>query len=904
MPEPVLLQSKLIIPPLRPDALSRKRLTERLTLQDNLKLVLVSAPAGFGKTTLVIDWLQSEEQMAAWLSLDAEDNDLRRFLSHLFSTLQSVTESTAIELGQDALEILQGAKHIHADELIAPLLNKATSLEQPLCIVLDDYHLISNTDVHDAIDFFLEYAPSRMKLCLLSRSDPPLKLSRLRARAQLIELRTADLRFTDEETSHFLTKNTHLNLSDTNTLALAKRAEGWAVGLQVMALSLTNTANPNALIQELSSSNRFLLDYLLDEVLDQQSKEVQIFLLKTSVLDTFNASLCASLLDPEDLNIYPKDMIIKLERANLFLMPLDGHHNWFRYHHLFKDVLLHRLTHLHPELIKPLRASAASWFEQNGFVTEATEQLLKAKLFEEAAELILRLGYTLIWKQGDARTLNRWLEKLPSELTGTRPSLLLLQAWVCHVLGDLHRIEPLLDEVNMLLEVFETEDTEVLKAESTALRSFIKRMQGELDKALELSQEALTHLAERARQLRSLVNGNLGEIYYLKGNFKDAHDYHKEESRLAEKEGAVLPSRHALWRISDIQTQKGQLELAKKTCLMMLNLNKVRSVDALGFADVQLGIIALEQHNLAEADKRLSSGIEMGKRLSNPRVFMPGYGPLAKLLLVTQRVDEAQEILDEAQELSESHAISWTWGVPLVDAWQAYFDLRTQKLDKAYLWAEQTGLITAETPINFLQEFPALIVIRILLAKNLNTQALDLLQRVETSLATTSCIRNRVEIDLLKALALNVLGQNAKALDSIEAAILRASDNGHCLSFIDEGVAMKQLIQSLKDNNRQVAYCTKLLAAFPEEQMRQVNAEPLKTGMTDSPQLPEEVEELSDRELTVLRLIAGRLSNKEIAKELDLSTNTIKWYAKSIFEKLKVHGRLKAGQKAKELGLL
>jgi len=410
-----LLQSKLLAPPLRPDVVARARLNSFFDITDTLKLILVSAPAGFGKTTVVNDCLiKNADVLSPWISLDKDDNDEKRFFQQFVTAIAAVTD-----IGKHSLALLDAAQSVEADEVLAPLLNEATTLTSPLCVILDDYHLIQNERIHEAINFLLEYAPPAIKLCIISRSDPPLKLAQLRIQAQLSELRGDDLRFTPQETADFLTNTTNLELTDELSEQLSERAEGWAVGLQVMALSLssmTEGSDQERFLKDLSSNNRFLLDYMLDEVLVRQSEEVQTFLLKTSIVDSFNSSLCETILTPDDISIAPADMIAKLEKANLFLNPLDTERQWFRYHQLFRDVLAHRFASLHPEEVIALRQSAALWYEQHGEFNEALQQLLKAEQLNDAADLITRIGPVLIWKQGDASSLMGYLDKLPPQI--------------------------------------------------------------------------------------------------------------------------------------------------------------------------------------------------------------------------------------------------------------------------------------------------------------------------------------------------------------------------------------------------------------------------------------------------------------------------------------------------------
>ena len=534
-----------------------------------------------------------------------------------------------------------------------------------------------------------------------------------------------------------------------------------------------------------------------------------------------------------------------------------------------------------------MRRNAADWYAATGDLREALEQLLLADLYSEAADLIKTAGPELLWQRGDGGATEVYLSRLPSDVLGLRPDLLVLRAWAAHLLGDTLTISPLLSEAELLLDTLGAAEPEAIRAEITALKSFAARMEGDLEEALELSEAALAALPDEAHALRSLVNGNLGEVYFLQGDLAQTERYHREESRLAERAGVVLPSRFALWRVSDVQTLSGELEAAKKTNHTMLNLNKLRSVDALGFADVQLGIIALAQYDLTEAERRLSVGTEIGERLGNPRVFLPAYGPLAQVLQAAGRADEAQEVLDEGKKLGERHGLSWTWGLPALSAYQAYLDLRQGEVERAFAWMERTGLNTPAPKLSFARHFCALVAARILLAKGEPEAALKLLKHPTVNQARA------VDRGVLTALAQDALGQTEAALGSLSTAVATAQKNRHVFAFVDEGEAAKRLLETLKDKGRQPAYVSALLGAFPETETEALEPVTEVQGT-----------EFNERERSVLRLMAGRLSNKEIARELDLSTNTVKWYAKGLFEKLGVHGRLKAASKAQELGLV
>jgi len=415
-----LLQTKLYIPPVRPELVSRPRLIEQLNKGLHRKLTLISAPAGFGKTTVVSDWIRQSEIPVAWLSLDDGDNDPVQFLTYFIATLEQIDNT----IGQTGQGMLQSPQPPPPEALITALINEIAAVPSQFVLVLDDYHLIEAQAIHDALTFLLEHLPPRMHLIIAAREDPPLSLARLRARGQLTELRATDLRFTSAEAAEFLIQVMDLNLSAEDIAALETRTEGWIAGLQLAAISMQGRADTASLVQSFTGSHRHVLDYLVEEVLEQQSESVQAFLLHTSILDRLTGTLCDAVTGQDN----GRATLEILDRANLFIVPLDDERRWYRYHHLFGDLLRQRLRQTQSEQVPTLHNKASEWYEQKGFVDEAIDHALRGECFERAVHLI-EAHVDTIWQRGEHAKLRRWLDRLPAEVSSSKPQLCIFRAY-------------------------------------------------------------------------------------------------------------------------------------------------------------------------------------------------------------------------------------------------------------------------------------------------------------------------------------------------------------------------------------------------------------------------------------------------------------------------------------------
>src|SRR6266545_6629023 len=523
-PRDVLLSTKFSIPRIRRDLLALSHLISRLEEATRRELVLVSTPAGFGKTTLLAGWAQAAEGPVAWLSLDGDDNDPARFWRYIVAAIDKVHGG----LGERALSLLNASAPPTFKAVVTALVNELAAHPDELVLILDDYHRIESPAVHDSLSFLLEHLPLGMHVVIASRSDPPIPLARFRARGQLAELRAADLRFTLNESTSLLRRVWELNLPEESIAALEERTEGWATGLQLAALALRGATNPAQFIQEFSGSHRYILDYLTEEVLEQQPDDVRSFLLKTSVLDQLYGPLCDVLTGRSD----GQEMLADLERANLFLVPLDEERHWYRYHHLFADLLLARLQSIDPQRVPELHRKAAAWYEEYGLVSDATRHALAAGDEAWAAALVER-SVDEVLRRGEGVTLRRWLSLLPRQVVASHPRLCLVQAIAASTAGRLLAAELLLQDAERALATAPSEPHESLAgregsvlanipAAITLLRASHAGYRGDAERATELARQALAQLAEDERGPRFSCRWNLALADWMRGRLTEA----------------------------------------------------------------------------------------------------------------------------------------------------------------------------------------------------------------------------------------------------------------------------------------------------------------------------------------------------------------------------------------------
>ncbi len=901
MPE-TLLYTKLFAPPIRPSLVPRQRLEKQLNqgLQLGHKLTLISAPAGFGKTTLASIWLQANSKAApavaiAWLSLDEGDNDLARFLTYLIAALEQ-SDAIAATFGQEILTPLQSPQPLPAEAILTPLINELASIPDRIVLVLDDYHLIEAQPIHDALGFFIENSPPSIHLVLATREDPPLPISRLRARNQLTELRAADLRFTSYEATDFLTGMMGLELSAEDMIALEDRTEGWVTGLQLAALSLQGSKDVTEFIHSFSGSHRYVLDYLIEEVLGQQSKGIQNFLLQTAVLNHLTASLCNHLIGQDN----SQEMLEMLEHANLFIIPLDEERRWYRYHHLFADLLRQRLHQSQPEKVSILHIKAGEWFKDQGFYQEAIKHLLAGEDYQNAAELIKAIGFDMI-QQGKHTTVVGWINALPEEFVKEHPYLCVLQARSLQLTGDLETSEArLIDAENAMdSQNYQNEESEnSILGLIHSCRAYSSFMIGDHDNTISHAHQALEQLPVTATLTRVQTALYLGIAYRYQGQIHTALDIYNEILPTIPSLGGHSIAVLCYLHLGDLHMEMAQLQRAKELYEQALDSTELHTgrpdMPFTGYVYVSISRILRQWNQLEDAYRLTVKGLALCREWNVADILALSCLELASIHQALGNDEQAQASIQEAGNIFDSFS---AWGRKIADAHQAKFDLAHGDIQSAASWAQTTDL-AADGAFEFHREIEYLVLARVFIAQRRFVKAFALVERIYRVAQEIGKKQTELEGLILLALVFSDQGKVDEALVHLEQALSIGEPEGIIRIFVDEGPRMADLLQEALECGLAPEYVRRLLAAFPAGVSSQ-------TAVTQTPvDQSDLVEPLSEREIEILQKIAEGLTNPEIADRLYLSLNTVKVHTRNIYSKLDVHNRTQAVAKARALGIL
>jgi len=889
-----LLTTKLFVPPVRPDLVSRARLIERLNTGLHRKLTLISAPAGFGKTTLLSEWVAGIEWPVAWVSLDKGDNDPARFWTYLIAALQTVHADS----GNAALAMLQSPEPPPApsegiEAVLTTLINEMRVIPEGLVLVLDDYHMIEAQPIHDGLTFLLDHLPPQMLLIIATRADPPLHLAHLRGSGQLTELRQADLGFTPDEAAEFLNRAMGLELPPDDVAALASRTEGWIAGLQMAGVSMQGREDASGFAQTLTGSSRYILDYLIEEVLQRQPDSVQTFLLQTSILDRLTGPLCDVLAGQDDA----RSTLEQLERANLFIVPLDDERSWYRYHRLFADLLRTRLQETLPGQVLELHRRAAMWCEQNGLSSEAVHHALATKDFYLAADVIERATLKIsTWSSTDVATLVGWLRALPDDIVRARPWLRLFNCRALFVSGQPESAEHILQELEKWLHDNPTApDAEKVLGLVGADRAGHAVVRGDVRQAMEFARRALAHLPEDDATARVRATATLGMACFRAGDVSEARRAFSQaiDATLAmDMPFAAVP---LMCNLAAAQIVQGQLRQAFKTCERAMEVGTIdgERMYLTGFVGLVLGQILYEQNDLEAAERYLLDGLELLRRGGAAASLGNMHAVLA---LVKQAQGDGDGALAAIQEAVES---AQRGNIPrlsiLASAYQARIWLAQGKLDSAAIWAREYRQIGETEYLGGLED---LTLARLLLAEDPPAEALALLEEMLPPAEAAGRMGPVIEILALRALALEAVGAMSGALNALGRGLELSEPEGYLRPFVDAGEPMARLLRHAASQGIVPGYASQLLAAFGVSEFGRAEELPLPIHIQPL------IEPLTDRELEVLRLLAEGLSNSEIARRLFISLPTVKSHTRSIYGKLAVHSRREAVTQARTLGIL
>ncbi len=903
---PPILATKLYVPPPRAQLVSRPRLIERLNegLQRGCKLTLLAAPAGFGKTTLLSEWVAGNARPVAWLALDESDNYLTRFLTYVVAALQTIDAG----LGAEALNLLGARQPLPAELILTSLINSVAEMPDAISLVLDDYHLIDIQPIHDAVTFLLDHLPRQLHLALTSRSDPPLPLPRIRARGALTELRAADLRFTPDEAASFLNQVMGLGLAAADLTALETRTEGWIAGLQMAALSMQGRADVAGFVQAFTGSHRYIIDYLVEEVLLRQPEVVRSFLLQTSILDQLTGPLCEAVTG----QAHGRTRLQDLERANLFVVPLDDQRQWYRYHHLFADVLRARLREAQPEQVLGLHRRASEWYARNEMSIEAVQHALAAEDFERAASLI-ELAWPVIGRNRQDATLRAWLKALPDELIHRRPVLSAYFASALLLGGDLEEVERRLEDAERWLAppadtnkppeaqarervVANEEEFRRLPVTVAIGRAGLAQARGDIAGAMHYAQRALDSVRPGDHFGRAGAAGFLGLALWARGDLAAAQQTFAEAVTSMHLSGNVADALSGAMALAEMQTGRGGLREARRILLQAGQLAATQGTPEIrATADLLVALSELhrEQNDLAAAEAHLLQSQALGERAALPENQYRWPVAMARLRVAQGDLDGALDRLGEAERLymrgffPEAHPI----GALRTGIWVAQ-----GRLAEAHQWVQARGLTAQDEP-SYGREGEHLALARLLIAQHKAGQAVGaireasgLLGRLLTAAEAGGRTGSVNEILVLQALAEAAQGHTPLALAALERALAQAEPEGYVRLFVDEGLAMSALLGVAAQHGRHSNYARQLLSAFNPVDGRKPAGPPL-------------AEPLSEREREVLRLLCTDLSRQDIARQLMVSLNTLHTHTKNIFSKLGVNNRQAAIRRAEELNL-
>ena len=901
-----LLKTKLYIPPIRPKLVSRPRLVGRLNAGLDHKLTLVSAPAGFGKTTLVNAWLRSTDRPFTWVSLDEGDNDLIRFLNYLIAAFRQIDD----EIGRMVQRLLEAPQLPPVESLLTELINDIVTQSFPFVLVLDDYHTITELGVHEVVNFLLERQPPQMHLVIISRQDPPFPLSRLRGRGQVTEVRQSDLRFTLEEVRTFLSQSTGLNLETSEVVALDAHTEGWVTGLQMAALALRSriaddgTDSALRFINSFSGRHHFILDYLTDEVLKHQPKPLYNFLLRTSILERMCGSLCDALTDQaaEDRSTWTSSQQIleHLQHANLFVVPLDDERGWYRYHRLFSELLRARLQETEPQQVAELHLRAATWYDQNALPAEAIHHALAVPDFDLTADIVERaILKATTWPSVNVATFQKWFKVLPDDVVRARPRLRLFASRVFYLAGQREETERILQELEELLINNSTiPDAESILGSVVIDRASYAAVRGDVRQAIEFSHQALTRLSENNTMAQMRVSSVLGLAHFRAGDMPEADRAFSQAIAAARTANLGFVAVPLVCNLAEVQIVQGQLRQAFQTCQQAMEMSIVDGAHTAvaGFAGLELSKILYEQNDLSAAERHALESLDLLIQSRTTDSFGIGHALLARIKQALGDDDGALAAIEQAIQLAQDFGIARV--STLVAAHEARIWLAQGKLDMAARWAHDYKQI-GET--EYLREFEDLTLARVLLAQDKPSEALALLDALLSSAETAERTGTVIEISVLRALALRVLSDPSaslgqapsQALETLKRALQLAEPEGYTRVFIDEGEPMVHLLRQATKRGIAPIYVGQLLAALGTKAKDQ--------SAIDMSSL---AEPLSKREIEVLELLAEGFSNFEIAQRLFISLPTVKSHTRNIYGKLDVHNRKEAVVRARTLGIL
>ncbi|MGH1365228.1 MAG: LuxR C-terminal-related transcriptional regulator [Calditrichia bacterium] len=904
----LLLETKLYRPKWRSGMVQRPRLAERLQLGSERKLTLISAPAGFGKTTLLAEWLATAKmanRTTGWVSLDAGDNDPISFWTYFIKSIQNIQPS----VGENALTLLHSPQPAEVDEILPKLINEISAIESDFSVVLDDYHLIEAEAIQKAMTFLLDHTPAQMHLVIASRTDPPLPLAKLRARGELVELRIADMRFEHEEATSFFSHSMGLTIPAKDVVVLETRTEGWIAGLQLAALSLQGRDNMEEFIADFSGDDRYIGDYLVEEVLHRQQDRVRDFLLQTSILARLSGELCYAVTGEAD----SKQLLEELERGNLFVVPLDDKRQWYRYHHLFAEVINTRLKNLYPDDVSMLHRRASEWYQQNSQPTSAVYHAFESKDFEFTASVI-ELAWTAMRNGYKEGIFLSWMKRIPEEFIQVRPVLSVVYAWALMDAGELEAGELRLDAAEKWLELldnpngkspFQKSDMVVtnkhyfnmLAATIASARGYLSLAFGDVPATINHTKRALMLFPKNEYYDLGAPAALLGLAYWSSGDLTAAYRSLSEGMEFLKKSDNALLAISGTFILAEIILAQGRLRDAITTYQQSLLLAEKQGETAFpGTVELHVGLSELyEERGESEvAAEHLAKSKELGTGAMIPGNESRLFAAFSRLKAADGFLDEAMKLLNDAEQAYRRDPVP---DVRPIGALKARVLIKQGRLGEALSWVRDADLSVVDE-LHYMREFEHITLARILLAlyiadssQSVLDQAVQFLQRLLEAAEAGARNGSVLEILILQALVYLASEDKKAALSPLARALEIAEPEGYVRSFTGEGEPMRELLRHAVAAGFSGDYARRLLTSFEK-------AEQARAGSTGAAVL------LTARELEIVRLIAAGLKNQQIADHLVISLHTVKRHIANAYGKLEVSHRTEAIAKATDLGLL
>jgi len=894
----LILRTKLHIPFKSPKLVARPGVMEKLEQGLSRSITLVSAPAGFGKTTLLSEWHASEKgkiQPLAWLSLDSEDNDVERFFLYIAEALDTLENG----IRGSVLSLLQMNQVPSTSIILTSLINAlAETFQAPFVLVIDDYHVITSPAVHEALTFLVENIPLQMRLVILSREDPPLPLARLRARQQLTEIRAADLRFSLDETADFLNQVMGLHLSKSEVETLETRTEGWIAGLQMTAISMSDREDKSSFIRTFASSNRFIFDYLIEEVLEGLATEVQGFLAKTSILDR----MCAPLCDAVTGNNTSQKILLQLEHMNLFVIPLDDQRRWYRYHHLFSDLLRQQLRTEYGNEIQELHQKACRWYRDNDLVSEAIQHAMAIGNYEVVADLAERLVFESIERQ-ELFSIAYWLENIPDEIKQRKPWLRVAFAWMLFRTRQFDRLK--LHLQNSEISLLESQEQDAyIQSHISAIKAYLAGTHGDIEQVASMARKSLDLLPEKEYRLRGAMFSLIGSSMQRTGNFAEAKLAYFDSIAANKLAGDWQSTIESYGDLTGFYVVTGRLHEAFSACQEALKYAERsfkkggRNPVATAYIHFRLSTIFRHWNELEQSLWHAKRSIEITQKWGSG--FRLAYVNLAIAHQAVGQHEEGMQAIQQAETMAEEESGFWLADVRSV---RATLWLDQGNLNAASRWARESGL-SADDEIPFSQQRLYLTLAQVLLVQGQNgdhealDQSVQLLSRLQTLFDASNANAYSLQVLVFRALAYQAQGRLEDSLSAIGQALLTAEQGGYIRVFVREGTEMKKLLNHAVPAGISPVYARKLLKAFGDH-VQEVGSE----SWQDAP-LGVFIEDLTTRELEVLRLMDTKLPVPDIADKLVVSIETVRTHIKHIYRKLDVHSRYEAVTRGKKLKLL